>query len=58
MLTSNLSSNLTSEAIEAVLRLPWPQRPPKWPLEATCNMHIDTRINEVADFKSEVKFEF
>ena len=27
---------LTSEAIEAVLRLPWPQRPPKWLLEATC----------------------
>ena len=24
------------EAIEAVWRLPWPQRPPKWLLKATC----------------------
>ena len=36
LLISNLRSNLNYEAIEAVLRLPWPQRPPKWLLEAIC----------------------
>ena len=36
LLISNLRSNFNYEAIEALLRLPWPQRPPKWMLEATC----------------------
>ena len=30
LLISNLRLKLTSEAIEAVSRSPWPQRPPKW----------------------------
>ena len=36
MLILNLRLNLN--AIEAVLRLPWPQRQPKWPSEATCTL--------------------
>ena len=36
MLISNMRSNLTAEAIEAVMRLPGPQRPPKLLLKATC----------------------
>ena len=41
---------MTPEAIEAVWRPPWPQRLPKKAVRG--NMHIDTIIIEVADFKS------
>ena len=47
---SILRSDVTSEVI---WRPSWPQRPPKWLLEG--NMHIDTKVIEVADFKYEVK---
>ena len=47
-----MRSDVTSEA---VWRLPWPQRPPKWQLRG--NMDIDTRVIEVADFKYVVKFD-
>ena len=37
--------------LEAILRLPWPQRPLRWPLKA---IHMDTRVIYGADFKSNV----
>ena len=52
---SNLRSNLTSEAIEAVWRLPWPQRLPKKAVRG--NMHINTMVIEAPDNKSLVTFE-
>ena len=55
---------MISEAIEAVWRMSWPQRPPKWLLKATCtylvvkgNMHIVPKVIEVAYFKSEVNID-
>ena len=43
----DFKSEVTFEAIEAVRRLPWPQRPPKKLLEAIC---INTMVIEVAAF--------
>ena len=45
--------DLTSEVIWRPAA--WPQRPQK--IVVRGNMHMDTRVIEVTDFKSEVKFE-
>ena len=46
---------MNSEAIEAVLRLPWASEATKKAVRG--NMHIDSRVIEVADLKYGVKFE-
>ena len=48
---SNLRSNLTSMAAEAVWRSPWPQR-----LPIGHKMRMDIRVIEAADFKYQAKF--
>ena len=51
-LISNLRSDLTSEA---VWRPQWPRRYKNWDLKS--NMHMDMKVIEVTDFKSEVRFD-
>ena len=56
-LISNLQSNITSEAIKAVWRLPCPGGGGT-KMTVGYNMHMDTRVIEVAYFKYEAKCDF
>ena len=49
---SNLKSDLTSEA---VWRPQWPRRYKNWDQKG--DMHMDIRVIEVTDFKTEVRFD-